>query len=191
MTKLINNPRKCVLKHHQRANNMKTSPKPPFEGIDGALCSIPMKRENMKNKFFNLAEAGTEIESDLMLMLFSLRRTIMLYNKRTMISWRYSFISDDMTRRRRGSFHWLVALGFVVASYFYFYFYADDVQIKSTDDETFNEANNGTDWLEFPIVFVVFTRTLMYTRCRFTFFCDQLTFSFELFMKTLLLPLFN
>lgn len=76
-----------------------------------------------------------------------------------------------MTRRRGSLFlslplaMSLSPLGFVVAP-FVFYFYVDDVQIKSTDDETFNEANNGADWLEFPIVFAVFTRTLSYTRCR-------------------------
>ena len=44
-----------------------------------------------------------------------------------------------------------------------FYFYVDDVKIKSIDDESLDWVNNGTDWSELPLfsqLFHTYTRDL-------------------------------
>lgn len=50
-----------------------------------------------------------------------------------------------------------------------FYFYVDDVQIKSIDDESLEWFNNGTDWSELPLSFELFHT---YTRSIVNFYCD-------------------
>lgn len=114
----------------------------PFEGIDSVHTS--------KNEKQISNPSSSRVKREHLWCFFTLQNDN-FYNKRMMISWRYSFISDDMARRAALLCHRLCRC----CSWrrcCRFYFYVDDVQIKSIGSRMFGLTMAQTGW-KLPLSF--------------------------------------